>query len=136
MKATSGDRAATIGAMTPPSLWPIRPIAFGLTSLRALRKATPARTSPAKSSLVAAAVLPVAHGLGGRLVQLAVVGGPDRFDRYAERILVPLDLVDLQAAGPLVGAVERRAEGAPLEPRDVEDQAQLRGAGLERPLPD
>ena len=27
MKATSVDRAATIGAMTPPSLWPIRPIA-------------------------------------------------------------------------------------------------------------
>ena len=38
MKATSGDRAATIGAMTPPSLWPIRPICLRVDLLAALEE--------------------------------------------------------------------------------------------------
>ena len=36
MKATSLDRVATSGAMIPPSLWPIRPMALGSMSGRAL----------------------------------------------------------------------------------------------------
>ena len=52
MNATSFDRAAAIGAIRPPSLWPIRPIFAGSISFRPFRKATPASASPAKSSLV------------------------------------------------------------------------------------
>ena len=59
MKATSLERAATIGAMIPPSLWPIRPILWLSMSGRDLRTAIPASTSPAKSSLVDLATLPL-----------------------------------------------------------------------------
>ena len=38
MNATSFDRAAAIGAMIPPSLWPIRPIFLGSISFRSLEE--------------------------------------------------------------------------------------------------
>ena len=58
MNATSGLRAATMGAITPPSLWPSSPILRGFTSARALRYARPASASVAKSAVVEVAMLP------------------------------------------------------------------------------
>ena len=66
MNATSDDRVATMGAMIPPSLWPIRPIRVASISLRVLRNAIPARTSPAKSSLVEFWYFPSSRRLPGR----------------------------------------------------------------------
>jgi hypothetical protein len=57
--ATPGERVATIGAMTPPSLCPIRPTLFRATSGRAARKRTAASTSFAKSAVVEAPKFPV-----------------------------------------------------------------------------
>ncbi len=48
-EADVGRFAATMGAIRPPSLWPMSPILLGSNSLRDLRNSTPASTSVAKS---------------------------------------------------------------------------------------
>ena len=57
-KAIFGSPAATIGAIIPPSLWPISPTRSGAMSFRARRVFTAARMSSAKSAIVADAKLP------------------------------------------------------------------------------
>ena len=53
-------RAATMGAMTPPSLCPISPMRrASIRGPRLFRNSTPATTSPAKSSVVAVFTSPV-----------------------------------------------------------------------------
>ena len=59
MNDTSFDRDAMMGAMMPPSLWPMRPTFFASTSLRFLRKLTADSASCAKSSVVAPLYEPV-----------------------------------------------------------------------------
>ena len=49
----SGESAATMGAIRPPSLWPTRPMFSLSTSFRVFRYATALRTSLARSSEVA-----------------------------------------------------------------------------------
>jgi hypothetical protein len=59
MKLTSFDFEATIGAIKPPSLCPIRPILFFLISFLVFKYAIALSTSVAKSAEVAVLKSPV-----------------------------------------------------------------------------